>query len=253
MLANKAYFQRTAKGVSRFFLPAPFYEVSSVTEQQILFFGAAGVGKVGTWTDECKAHARAWAEGLVDLWDSPEMQQACREFCSLRLRSWYDHKFFEGKPQDRWWGAAHAAYVMFCTNYPRTAKSVLEAAPEVGSVPMSEWVVNLLKEMVEHGPNTWPFRYEQARPVLEALYGVDLPDHVKDLKDGGAAIDTRELQARLIELHYDLGPAGADGIYGNCTTQAVLTFQQLNQLRVTGHADSATVLALREQTDGAAV
>lgn len=54
--------------------------------------------------------------------------------------------------------------------------------------------------------------------------------------------DVMALQERLAELGFDPGPA--DGDYGRRTVNAVLVFQELNQLSPTGRADRRTVEAL---------
>lgn len=256
MYASQAAFRKTLKGVSRFFLPDPYGEVNSLVEQQILFFGEPGVGKKGTWGpvgSTMRAHALAWAKGLVDIFSQPNTKKAVSEFCALRLLSWYDDAFFTDKSPDGWWGVAHAAFLMFCVNYPKTARAKLKEWREWindGDVGEGE-VLRFLQLLTFSGVNTWPFRYNQARPELERLYGVDLPDFTQDLSRYGtdAYITTKELQARLIHLNYDLGPAGADGVYGQCTQKAVWTFQQLNGVRPTGVPDAQTVLALKEKTE----
>ncbi len=43
---------------------------------------------------------------------------------------------------------------------------------------------------------------------------------------------TKEIQSRLIQLGYDLGPSGADGIPGRMTTAAVAKFQKDKNLQI---------------------
>ena len=51
----------------------------------------------------------------------------------------------------------------------------------------------------------------------------------------------RQLQQKLIDLDYDLGPMGADGIYGRRTREAIRAYQQANNLTVDGDAGPETI------------
>ncbi|MFL0266521.1 peptidoglycan-binding protein [Candidatus Clostridium radicumherbarum] len=69
------------------------------------------------------------------------------------------------------------------------------------------------------------------------------------LKKGSTDTDTiKKLQKALIAQHYDLGPSGADGIFGNKTEQAVLNFQWSKNLSVDGIVGSQTWGALLGQS-----
>jgi peptidoglycan hydrolase-like protein with peptidoglycan-binding domain len=50
-----------------------------------------------------------------------------------------------------------------------------------------------------------------------------------------------QLQQRLIDLGYDLGPMGADGIYGQRTASAIRAYQEANGLTVDGDAGPETI------------
>ena len=60
------------------------------------------------------------------------------------------------------------------------------------------------------------------------------------LRRGSKGEAVRELQAILLGLGYDLGPCGADGIFGRCTDAAVRKFQQDRGLTVDGIAGPKT-------------
>ena len=59
------------------------------------------------------------------------------------------------------------------------------------------------------------------------------PEH-KTLKRGSKGPEVVELQNDLIQLRYNLGPAGADGIYGAKTEQSVRDFQGVSGLKQDG-------------------
>lgn len=56
----------------------------------------------------------------------------------------------------------------------------------------------------------------------------------RSLRKGMSGEDVKELQEALIKLGYNLGNAGADGIFGNKTDDAVRSFQQSAGLTVDG-------------------
>lgn len=60
------------------------------------------------------------------------------------------------------------------------------------------------------------------------------------LKMGSKGDLVKELQSRLIELKYNCGSAGADGIFGEGTYRAVISFQRINGLSVDGIVGSKT-------------
>ncbi|MFC5712421.1 N-acetylmuramoyl-L-alanine amidase [Thalassorhabdus alkalitolerans] len=66
------------------------------------------------------------------------------------------------------------------------------------------------------------------------------------LQEGSRGPLVRDLQQRLLDLGYDLGSYGADGIYGPVTREAVRSFQQDAGITVDGIAGPATHRALEE-------
>jgi hypothetical protein len=116
-----------------------------------------------------------------------------------------------------------------------------------------DWCVEVLKQLT-FGPQIaiYPQRYKAIRPVLERLFGVDLPDYADDLKTWKSSVLTppadpipsgltladfdtvEEYQRELIAEGHDLGPAGADGIMGKKTKAAIIQFQQLHGLTPDG-------------------
>ena len=67
---------------------------------------------------------------------------------------------------------------------------------------------------------------------------------------GDSGDNVKALQKLLIQLGYDLGKGGADGIFGSATKQAVMDFQKKKGLTVDGLAGEATLNALYTVTNG---
>ncbi len=66
----------------------------------------------------------------------------------------------------------------------------------------------------------------------------------RTLRRGCRGDDVRELQALLAALGFDLGKAGADGIFGSMTHQAVLAYQRTHSLQADGIVGPQTWAAL---------
>ena len=64
------------------------------------------------------------------------------------------------------------------------------------------------------------------------------------LKSGSTGSDVKKMQQGLIKAGYDVGKAGADGIYGPDTTRAVKQYQKDNGLAMDGIAGRVTLGAL---------
>ena len=92
------------------------------------------------------------------------------------------------------------------------------------------------------------------KKAVDGLSGslVDLSSIEGELKKGDTGEDVKKVQEALKGLGHDLGKAGADGIFGSATEEAVKAFQELQGLEVTGIIDEATVEALEKASEGAA-
>lgn len=66
---------------------------------------------------------------------------------------------------------------------------------------------------------------------------------------GDTGSNVKNLQKLLIQLGYNLGRGGADGIFGEATKKAVMDFQKKKNLVVDGLAGKATLDALYETTN----
>ena len=71
----------------------------------------------------------------------------------------------------------------------------------------------------------------------------------RDLKNGDAGPDVKQLQENLIELGFDCGRWGADGEFGDATEMAVEAFQRAYGLPETGVYDAATRAKMEEVLD----
>lgn len=69
------------------------------------------------------------------------------------------------------------------------------------------------------------------------------------LRNGSTGAGVKSLQNALIKAGYDVGKAGADGIYGNATAAAVRKYQQDNGLAVDGIAGKNTLGSLYGSTN----
>jgi hypothetical protein len=232
--------------------------VDTLQEQQRLFLLNSD-GTQGSWDDESKGYARKWAVALSDVFEDPIAQKLQIHYTVERLMGFVtpDAKDIIFSPvagaDEKWMNAAQAAFLSFSSNLPAVAAKQLKIFMESGCAAAKfspEWVVGLLKQLT-FGPEIviYPDRYNNIRPVLENLYGIDLPDFAGELKSWrekeniDSCVSSRVnvdiitafgLQHALINLGYDLGPKGADGAYGPKTRQAVMDFQQRNNLQMDG-------------------
>jgi len=240
--------------------------VDSAGRQCALFFLHSD-GKKGSWDAASKLHAREWAAATSTVWESVEAQKVQRAYTGRRLLGFALPKarqLINQAPDDGVGRAFTAAYLSFAANNPTWAWRALEAAlSEWNGRPLwsEQWLIHVLKSLTFH-PSVaiYPHRYKAIRPVLERLYGVDLPDFPNELKAWSdkygykGYITTMALQRALITLGYDLGPAGADDSFGKMTRAALQEFEHdygVPESYRDGSPDEFTVpsleKALREQ------
>lgn len=79
--------------------------------------------------------------------------------------------------------------------------------------------------------------------LIKGLSG-DVPVSHQTIKRGSRGPDVVECQQDLIKLEYDVGPAGADGIFGKKTEAAVKAFQGASGLKQDGICGADTWAAL---------
>jgi hypothetical protein len=258
-IAKRGYtFQSTSQGWR-------FVKEGNVVDtigKQREFYLAGSTGKKGNWTEDQKQWARGFVVALQSVWDSPEARDMQVEFTCKRLKGFAMKNSHEGIFLDpaarvadqRIVEAAQAAFLSFAVNLPAVADKhfAIYQATTTAKKWTIEWLNGLLKQLT-FGPNItiYPHRYRAIRPVIEKLWNIDLPDTSEDLKAWQSAIGIaegllapKEVQKILIQLKYDLGPSGADGIVGPKTREALYAFQSKLGLNASGVVDAQTSKAL---------
>jgi hypothetical protein len=241
--------------------------VDSLPEQHQTYFLNSN-GSLGSWDGVSKSHAKLWAACISDVLLHPEAESVQVDMTIARLRGfatpeaqailWGRDASF---PDEGWVGAMRTAYLSFASNLPAAAsKSLLVASSSSTALKWSkDWCITMLRELT-FGPkiSIYPDRYNKIRPYLEKNYGIDLPDFFQDLQnwhldlnsicDAGNAptfTSTKDIQELLIDLGYDVGPAGADDVMGKLTQKAIGEFQQDNQISI----DSRGSVGLNTRTE----
>jgi hypothetical protein len=250
-------FRANSKGQWRFWFRDARGEVNVLQEQQQLFLLNSN-GKKGSWDEPSKKYAKRWAAAISSVWEDREAQAVQSEYTVKRLGGFllpYAKEFFGMTPATDVGHAFKAMYLSFAANNPTWANRHLEIANKgmkASAYWTIDWLIAVTKEMT-FGPKVaiYPHRYAAIRPVLEKLYSVDLPDMSAELQKWSpemrAFAGVYEVQQALLSLGYDLGPKGADGVFGGKTKDALLTFQQLSKFSdeaQTSMPDEPTVIAL---------
>lgn len=215
-------------------------------------------GHKGSWTDEARAHAKQWAVALSETLAQPEAIAVQKRFTAAKLFSFVLPRakaVIDAAPETPAGQAFVAAYLSFAANNPTWADRHLHIAMGASKAERysEAWLADVLRQLT-FGPTVtiYPHRYNAIRPVLERLYGVDLPDVSDDLQN---RMPAEEVQAILVLLGYELGASGPggdgiDGIYGRKTKAAVTDFQRRHGIDADGWVDDyATVKALRRERD----
>lgn len=211
--------------------------VDTLDEQLELFY-MGGTGKKGTWSDAAKTYAKEWAAAISTVWENTQAQFVQVSYTAKRLNGFMmptAAALFKTMPDTPVARAFRSAYLSFAANNPTRAQDAIRSILNITTKPAwsKDWVVQMLQALTfQSGVAIYPHRYECIRPVLEKLYGVDLPDFAKELKDWSqltgipGGVDTTKVQKALLALGYDLGPRKADGVYGDKTRTAVLELER---------------------------
>lgn len=256
--ADEYFLSRLADGRWRFFMKTGNNNlpVDTLDRQRQMFFLNAK-GTLGSWDAESIAHAKTWAAALATIFEDEVAQRVQIKFTTDRLNGFVQkaaRSIWTSAPspvlQTDWGVASYAAYLSFAANNPTIASNMLQAYSKAHGVHPNDrgWVIGLLKQLT-FGPNfsIYPARYNAIRPRLEKNFGIDLPDFSSELRvwqqeigidpsdpDSHRLDTTKAVQEALNALGFDLGPAGADGIFGKKTREAVIAFQRQNGLQVDG-------------------
>lgn len=246
--ATGATLGRNAKGEWRWKRRGQWVE-SKAAQSELL--RGASTGKKGTWRDADKAINAAWVAGVASVFQDQRALDVQLGFTYARLRG------FAGKRAKAiLWapnlpktdaglvGALRAIFISYAANLPAVAEEMLVRATETSKAkPWSEtWVGDCMESLI-YGPDIaiYEHRYKLIEPLVEKFYGVQLPQVDPPT---GPLRSTRSIQEALIRLDYDLGPAGADGVMGDKTREAIQRFQRASNLTVDGIVGPRTREAL---------
>lgn len=214
-------------------------EVDTHDKMRLMYLGGSS-GLKGGYTDPQRQHAREVAAIFATLWDSPGMRAAQVAHLRPRMTSYVMARskqiLFQTEEKDGVVGALKAAFVSYAANIPATAdKCLFEATQTAAWATASDEnkYALAMKSLVFGSKVTiWPGRYKKIHPVLEDLFDVELPslDDLAGVDDSPQEADDDlntevGIQRFLIDHGFDLGPAGADGIIGTKTKEAIVTFQ----------------------------
>lgn len=213
--------------------------VDTLSEQQALYFLRSS-GFKGAWDDESREYAKSAVAASVEVWQSKEAQRVQGEWTVQRL-NWFlasseIRKAFAEAPDTALSRAFRAMYWSFAANNPKKAAEAFSLFLRDEGHLVQPWSSAWLVETAYYltfsaNIAIYPGRYNKIRPVLEKLYGVDLPDYADTLKQWvdknqfKSFLDPVELQMALLTLGYDLGPRGADGVPGEKTQSALKEFE----------------------------
>lgn len=212
--------------------------VTTVAQQRALYFLNAS-GEKGSWDAPSKAWARDWLCASAAVWESPVARTAQLEYTAARLRSFAVGAglvLLKAAPATGIGRAWTAMYLSFAANNPAKAAAAVEYAQRTCAGQLSPWTQPWLAHMAyalttHPGIAIYPIRYNAIRPVIERLYGVDLPDLAKELTAwsvqnfGGKWGHVTEVQQALQMLGYDIGPEGVDGRWSSRLQDALLQFE----------------------------
>jgi hypothetical protein len=252
-------FRQNGSGSWKFFFLDGRGEVDTDDKMRTAFLGGSS-GEVGQWSDSQKSHARAVAAAFAEMWEDPVLKDGQREYVKPRLNAFVmagtRAALWTDPGTDGWSGALKASVMSFSVNIPATTDKLFLQAfndPRWKTLDGAGRFALAMGHMVVGSQiATWPHRYEGIYGPIEELFGVDIP-RLSELRDivgqaqppsDPALWSTASVQKFLVASGYDLGPAGADGIYGPKTKAAVAAFQASAGIPPTGTVDLATKAAI---------
>lgn len=223
----------------------------------------ATTGLKGSWNDSTRAYAKRVAAVLATLFGDSRSHQAQSDYTMPRILDFTfgdarkilfpDDFLKQPKLQDGYDGALRAILLSFAANLPAVAGRRVDKNT-LGTDRKADCIALAKRLTFEPNIAIYPGRFDKIRPVVEKLFGVDLPDFAAELKTWKAVVqphiaqfpDTASWQNALLALDYDLGPAGADGKDGPKTRAAVKAFQQRYGLTADGLVGPKTLAKLAE-------
>lgn len=195
--SSKAEFKKNAKGQWRFFFTDSRGEVNNAQMQRELFLGTMpkdgedvpNDGKVGSWNDESRSHAKTWAACMANIWIDKAARDVQDTYTAQRLTSFVTVEakkiLWDAYPDTGYVGATRAAFLSYAGNNPKAASDALLGFVSSTTLPKwsPQWCTCLLRDLT-YVPNIkiYPGRYTKIKPWLEKLWdGVQLPT-VEELK-----------------------------------------------------------------------
>lgn len=241
-LAEERGYKFRSVGGSPRFIDKDYHTVSTVELQQKLFFGTS-TGQKGRWrSDADREWAKRWCLASALIWDNPVARSLQVKYTTPKLESFFAYgagkEVLKQMPDTPVGHAWRAMYLSFAANNPAKTAAAVENALRDSAGLMEPWTEVWLANMAQHmifdpGISIYPHRYSKIRPVIEKMWGVDLPDTAEQAKQwaseaqiGHRWLDPFELQRALIAIGMDLGPKGADGVIGGKTRAQLLNFEQ---------------------------
>jgi len=261
---NRVTFHANEKNRYRFFFDDSD-EIDTKTEQNRLFY-LGGDGTKGTWTGGAIENARRWAAAISSVWESQEARDIQEGYTLKKLRGYVigdAKKYIDEVPANDLGNAIEAAYLSFAINNPTRARNGLKkvtlSTGNAFGVYSMRFFIELLRELT-FGPNIviYPDRYDAIAPAIINTYGIDVPTDSKALashkesswEEGYTAISVSELQRALLNLHYDIGSRGLDGIFGPKTKEALMDFERMSgHKNPDGYPDEHTLYELESDLE----
>jgi hypothetical protein len=210
---------------------------SPAKQAQMYFLGCSG--KRGEWTDEGKNYAMKLVAAAAKVWENPLCQKVQLEYTLRNLQSFVFGKDVQALMKEALAVnsdismAFRAAHISFAVNNPKKAMEAMRNT--MAQTKALKWTKSWLLSALYHltfdaGFAIYPHRYNAIRKPLERIYGIDLPDFADEIRDFGKQfppqfMDPTEIQRALLILGYDLGPKGADGVFGAKSKDALRAFE----------------------------
>ena len=253
-----ADFRQNAQGAWQFYFLDGRGFVTTTQQMQAMFL-CGSTGLKGQWTAAQMAQAKQVAATFANIWSSTGLQTGQNAFIKAGLMNFVmpraKNTLFSNPDQTSYAGALKAAYISYSVNLPAVADQHLAVAAAdpnwLAANDQQRFEMAMYRIVFGSGIAIWPERYQTIQPVLQKLFNVTLPT-LQQLSTGVEPVDPTDealttvkgIQSFLITRGYDLGPTGADGIWGALTEAAVKKFQSDNSLAVDGIVDAPTRAAM---------
>ena len=95
-----------------------------------------------------------------------------------------------------------------------------------------------------YGHPAWQYATATTPTPAQTVININITNNINILRYGSKGEAVQQLQEKLLKLGYNLGPDGADGDFGNLTQNAVIQFQQANNLEADGEVGPETSAAI---------